>query len=86
MAENNTKAPAVTAVAETKAQAFVRLANGRVSKALQAIEVIGNLASPNYEYTPAQADKIIGALTAETDALKARFAKPDAVAAKGFSL
>jgi hypothetical protein len=79
--KNQTAAPK-----ETKAQAFVRLANPRVSKALSAIEIIGNLASPNYEYTEDQAKKIVDALTSEVATLAAKFAKPEAATKKGFSL
>lgn len=71
---------------ETRADAFKRLANARVSKALQAIEVIGNLSSANYEKTPEQVAKIMGALQAELDTLEAKFEKPDAVQKSGFSL
>lgn len=71
---------------ETKAQAFVRLANSRVGKALAAISVVSNLASPNYEYTPEQADKIIQALTSEIAVLASKFAKPEASAKTGFTL
>lgn len=80
------KAKPADAHKETKAQAFVRLANPRVSKALSQIELIGNLTSSNYEYTSEQADKIVSALTAEVEALKAKFAKPEAAAKSGFSL
>lgn len=47
---------------ETKAQAFVRVANLRVPKALKAIKLLGNLGSANYERTQAQADAITKAL------------------------
>lgn len=81
------KAPAAsTKPAETKSQTFVRLANSRVGKAMGALSVIGNLASPNYEYTDDQAAKIVAALQSEVDALKAKFAKPEAAVKSGFSL
>src|SRR5713101_7385000 len=39
---------------ETKAEAFVRLGDKRVTKALQAIRIIGNLAGSAYDYTDEQ--------------------------------
>lgn len=84
MAKDQTTA---TAPEETKADKFKRLAESRVSKALSAIATIGGLASKtNYEYTPEQVEKIIGALNAEVTVLANRFAKPEAVAKGGFSL
>jgi hypothetical protein len=48
---------------ETKSQAFVRLANPRVSSALKRIELIGNLSNrSSYEYTEQQIEKIEAAL------------------------
>jgi hypothetical protein len=72
---------------ETKAEKFKRLAEARVPKALSAIAVIGGLsAKTNYEYTSEQVAKIVGALTAEIEALEARFATPDAAVKGSFSL
>lgn len=85
MAEPKT-APAPVEPKETRAQTFVRLANARVGRALGALSVIGNLASPNYEYTDEQAAKIVAVLQSEVDALKAKFAKPEAAAKTGFTL
>lgn len=55
-------------------EAFVRLANARVNKALESIRLIGNLSNrSNYSYTEEDADRIINALrTAVTDC-KRRF-------------
>ena len=70
---------------ETKADAFRRLATSRTNVVLDNIRILGNLASPNYEYTEAQVDKIIGALSdalANLDtAFRLRNSKP-----KGFAL
>lgn len=52
-----------------KAKKFSEMASKRVSKALQSIRLIGNLASPNYVYDIAQADKIVSALQTEIDTL-----------------
>jgi hypothetical protein len=53
---------------------FVRLAEARVTKALKAIKVIGNLSNKtNYEYTDQDINKIINALQSEINVLKSRF-------------
>ena len=44
--------------AETKAAKFSRLASARVKRAVKAINLVGALASAQYEKTPAQVDKI----------------------------
>jgi hypothetical protein len=44
--------------AETKAAKFSRLASARVTRAVKAINLVGALASAQYEKTPAQVDKI----------------------------
>lgn len=59
---------------ETKRERFVRLAERRTTKALHAMRLVGNLASRNnYEYTEADARKIVGALAQELDNLRKRF-------------
>lgn len=53
---------------------FVDLANKRVSKALKAIQLIGNLSNrSNYDYTPDDAAKIFKALQDEISACRKRF-------------
>lgn len=69
-------------LAEEKAAKFVELGNARTAKALEAIEVIGNLATPNYVYTQEQADKIVAALTAEVATLSGRFSKTGATTSR----
>lgn len=55
---------------------FVELAEKRVTKAIHAIQLIGNLSNrSNYEYTDADAKKILKALDDEVKALRGRFAK-----------
>ncbi len=55
-----------------KAQNFKRLAIKRTKNALKQIELIGNLSSPNYEYTEKQAGKITEVLFGAVDELKAK--------------
>jgi len=53
---------------------FIRLAEARVTKALKAIKVVGNLSNKaNYEYTDQDIQKIINALQAEISTLRSRF-------------
>lgn len=53
---------------------FVDLANKRVSKALNDIRLIGNLANrSNYDYTDADVTKILRALSDEVAACRKRF-------------
>ena len=62
--------------AETKEDRFKRLAETRVNNALNKIRLIGNLASPQYAFSPEQIEKIITALqTAITD-VEEKFQKP----------
>jgi hypothetical protein len=53
---------------------FVRLANKRVSNAIKAIQLIGNLSNrSNYNYTDADVQKIFRALHEEMSASKKKF-------------
>jgi asparagine synthetase A len=53
---------------------FVTLANKRVSRALKAIHLIGNLSNrSNYDYTEDDVAKIFKALQDETTACRKRF-------------
>lgn len=62
---------------ETPEEKFRRLANSRVFGALKRISQIGNLASPQYRYSPEQATKIRhkieDAVLVALDKLDARF-------------
>ena len=58
---------------ETKEQRFQRLATKRTQAALQKIRLLGNLSGSSYSYTLEQADRILGALRAEVDAVEAKF-------------
>ncbi len=53
---------------------FKRLANSRVSAALKAIQLVGNLSNKsNYDYTDDDVAKIFKALQEEITACKKRF-------------
>jgi hypothetical protein len=59
---------------EKDRQKFITLANKRVSKALQTIQLIGNLSNrSNYDYTPDDVTKIMKALTDEVSACRKKF-------------
>jgi len=70
-----------------KRDKFIELAEARVSRALQAIRVVGNLSNrANYEYTDEDVRKIVKALNAEVDAMNARFRNADSKARPEFRL
>lgn len=69
-----------------KRENFIRLAEGRVTRAIDSIRVIGNLANrSNYDYTEEDSKKIIDALQSEITALKVQF-KPKVLKRNGFKL
>jgi 23S rRNA pseudoU1915 N3-methylase RlmH len=47
---------------ETKNEKFIRLGKSRMEKALNGMDLLINLASPQYEVKPEQLDKMINAL------------------------
>jgi len=66
---------------------FIRLAEARVTRAIESMRVIGNLSNrSNYEYDDEDVRKIITTLQAELTALKAQFKTKSGVSAKGFKL
>lgn len=71
---------------ETKHDKFKRLASQRVSSALGKIELVGNLSSSGYEYTPEEVGKIFSSLQQTLDAAKARFSKSKREEPKKFVL
>lgn len=59
---------------DDKRTRFVRLAEGRVPKAMKSIRVVGNLANEaNYEFSDEDVKKIVSALQNELNELKRRF-------------
>lgn len=59
---------------ESKHDRFLRLATARTQAAIDKIRILGNCANrDNYEYTDAEANKIIRALEEEVRALKLQF-------------
>ena len=60
---------------ESKSDKFKRLATKRVKNAISKIGLIGNLASPGYEYTSEEAESISNALQESVDKVKVAFSK-----------
>jgi hypothetical protein len=73
--------------ASRRRQAFIKLAEARMSKALKLIRLIGNLSNrSNYEYTEEDVQKIVRALESEVKDLRGRFAMTDSKAQPEFKL
>ena len=70
-----------------KREKFVQLAQSRTVNAIRAIRVIGKLGNKShYEYGDADVKKIVGALSKEVDALKARMSDQGGKAEVEFTL
>ena len=66
---------------------FIRLAEARVTRAIDAMRVIGNLSNrSNYEYNEEDVKTIINTLQTELTALKAQFKTRPGMSAQGFRL
>lgn len=62
---------------ESKREKFLRLGNPRVQRVLNSIRLVGNLASPNYQWTPDDINKMRTAIQGQLDKTLARFEKQD---------
>jgi hypothetical protein len=72
---------------ETDREKFVRLANNRVTKAINSIRIIGNLSNrSNYSYTDVDIEKIFKALSNELKTCRQRFSGDRDSADKEFRL
>jgi hypothetical protein len=70
-----------------KRENFIRLAESRVTRAIDAMRVIGNLSNrSNYEYGEEDVKKIINTLQIELNALKAQFRTKGGMSGEGFKL
>ncbi len=66
---------------------FVRLAEARVNKALDAIRIVGNLSNrAYYEYSEAEVLEIVRALNSSIADLKAQFNRAGQATKQGFRL
>jgi hypothetical protein len=72
---------------ENRHDKFVRLAETRTQKALDAIRLIGNLSNrATYEFSDAEIRKIFKALDEEMKAARERFSQASGSRASGFTL
>ena len=70
-----------------KANKFIELANKRVNKAIKDLRLVSNLANRNnYEYTDAQAKKIISVLQKEIENTSMCFQKSNVSTQDEFEL
>jgi len=60
-------------MSETKHDKFVRLSTSRLEKAVKSIELLANLAGPNYEYSEAEAKEVVSILTNAVDVVSSAF-------------
>ena len=73
-------------MAEEKCEKFVRLAEARTNKLIEAIRLLGNLSNPyHYEYTQGQVDAIFEAIQKELDEQRKKF-EPQVGGKKKFRL
>ncbi len=63
-------------MSESREEKFKRLAEKRVNVALDKIRLIGNLASPQYAFSPEQIERIITALQSAVADVEEKFQKP----------
>ncbi len=62
------------AIAETRRERFVRLANSRVTRLLKDLQLVGNLANrSNYDYTVDDVERMFRAIAEATKEARARF-------------
>jgi len=74
-------------MSKQKREKFVRLAEARVSKAMQSIRLIGNLNNRSaYEYSEDDVRKIVKALNSEVEAMAARFRQTEGRSRPEFKL
>lgn len=70
-----------------KRQRFVELAEKRVTRAIEQLRLVGNLANrSNYQYGAEEATKIISTLEAELRQIKSRFATEPGTRKQQFKL
>ena len=60
---------------ETKHERFLRIAPGRVQRAIEALKLVGDLAGPKYEYTEDEAFKAVFALRAHLEEVEKRLSR-----------
>lgn len=71
---------------ETREEKFKRLAEKRVNVALDKLRLVGNLASPQYAFSPEQIERIVTALQSAVAEVEEKFQKPLQKRIKKFEL
>ena len=69
--QNNNRQESV----ETRRERFVRIGNSRMRRVLGTLRLIGNLATPNYQYYPKDIEAMQEAIRKETEKQFAKFKK-----------
>lgn len=69
---------------ETKRDKFLRLGNPRVQRVLNSIRLVGNLASPNYQWNPGDIEKMRDVIMGQLTKTLARFEKQERGATPAF--
>jgi len=62
-------------VTETKHDRFLRLAPGRVQRALEALRLVGRLASTENQYSDSEAEQIVIALSRQVADIERKLAR-----------
>ena len=86
MAARHIRPVAAKPARESKLQRFERLAERRVTEALQRLRLVGNLANrQNYQYTDGHVSQIVDALEGGMRQLKQRFRQEEGAGGRSFS-
>lgn len=73
MARSNQRSAApVVHVIENKREKFRRLGNSRAKSLIKRMRLMGNLGSKEYEASPEEIERLIGAFSAEFEAMTVR--------------
>jgi hypothetical protein len=76
MAKRTRKAPAnAVGTIESRHEKFRRLGQARVTRAVNAVRLIGNLASSNYDYSAEEVEQIKTSVQATLDEAMSKFVK-----------
>jgi len=70
---------------DKKVATFERLAEKRVTKVLNDLRLVGNLAGSNYHYTQDHIDRIVESIRAGLEDVEFRFAEPTKAESVAFS-
>ena len=69
------KAKKKTEKVSEKREKFLKMSEARLNKAVKAIELFGNLSSPNYEWGAEEIKRMINKMRGTTYAVESRFSR-----------